>query len=340
MASTNSRNQRVIIRAYGHADRLELVDEPVPAPGAGEIRIAVEAAGVSQADITIRHGMYPQRAALPFGLGYDVVGRVDAVGPGVTRWRAGDRVAAITVRGGYARYLCWPADDVAAVPEELDAAKAVSLLLNYLTAYQLLHRKAKVQRGERVLVTSAAGGVGSALLQLGRLAGLELVGTASTGKLELVRSLGATAIDYAREDVVARVRESGGGDVALDAIGGVNFTRAYRTLRRGGRFVGYGFTSKMGSPWRGRIDTFARLAWMMLLPDGRSASFYGIMFMKRSHPDWFWEDLATLFRLHSEGAIDPIVAGRLPLTEARKAHEMIESGAVQGKLVLLPAASA
>lgn len=339
MTAANHRNQRVIIRTYGSADRLELVEEPVPEPGPGEIRIAIEAAGVSQADITIRHDMYPQRAALPFALGYDVVGRVDALGAGVTRWRMGDRVAAITVRGGYARYLCWSASDVVEVPDGLDAGKAVSLLLNYLTAYQLLHRAARVQRGERVLVTSAAGGVGTALLQLGRVAGLEIYGTASTGKQHVVRELGATPIDYTREDVVARARalSDGGVDVALDAIGGASFTRAYRTLRRGGRFVGYGFTSKMGAPWLGRLDTFARLGWMMAVPDGRSARFYGIMFMKRSHPDWFWEDLRTLFRLHAEGAIDPIVAARLPLAEARKAHEMIESGTVQGKLVLVPA---
>jgi NADPH:quinone reductase-like Zn-dependent oxidoreductase len=339
MTAANHRNQRVIIRAFGSADRLELVEEPVPEPAPGEIRIAVEAAGVSQADITIRHDMYPQRAALPFGLGYDVVGRVDAVGAGVTTWRMGDRVAAITVRGGYARYLCWPADDVVEVPAEIDAGKAVSLLLNYLTAYQLLHRAAKVKAGEKVLVTSAAGGVGTALLQLGRVAGLELYGTASSSKQEIVRGLGAKPVDYTREDVVARVRalSSGGVDVALDAIGGASFTRSYRTLRRGGRFVGYGFTSKMGSPWLGRLDTFARLGWMMAVPDGRSAGFYGIMFMKRSHPDWFWEDLRTLFRLHVEGAIDPLVAAALPLVEARKAHEMIESGTVQGKLVLVPA---
>jgi NADPH:quinone reductase-like Zn-dependent oxidoreductase len=196
-----------------------------------------------------------------------------------------------------------------------------------------------VQRGDKVLVTSAASGVGTALLQLGRVAELELYGTASTGKQQVVRALGAAAIDYTREDVVARVRalSSGGVDVALDAIGGASFTRSYRALRRGGRFVGYGFTSKMGSPWLGRLDTFARLGWMMLVPDGRSARFYGIMFAKRSPPDWFWEDLRTLFRLHVEGAIDPVVAGTLPLAEARRAHEMIESGTVQGKLVLVPA---
>jgi len=130
--------------------------------------------------------------------------------------------------------------------------------------------------------------VGTALLQLGKLQGLELYSRASTGKLELVRSLGTTPIDYTREDFARRVRElaPGGVDVALDAMGGVNFSRAYSTLKRGGHFIAYGYTSKMDSPIWGRIDTFARFGWMMMKPDGRKATFHGIMFMKEDHPDW------------------------------------------------------
>jgi NADPH:quinone reductase-like Zn-dependent oxidoreductase len=328
-------NTRILLRALG--GKAEVVQDQAPEPAPGQVRIALEAAGVSQADVTIRQGMYPQSAPLPFTLGYDLVGRVDTLGPGVTGLREGQRVAAITVRGAWSRYVCWPAEDVLPVPEDVDPAKAVCLLLNSLTAYQMLHRVARVARGQRVLVTSAAGGVGTALLQLGRHAGLRMYGTASTSKLELVRTLGAEPIDYTREDFAARLRqlEPGGVDLALDAIGGANFTRAYSTLRRGGRFIGYGFTSKMDSPFWGRVDTFLRLGRMLLTPDGRKAGFYGIMFMKRDHPDWFREDLQALFTLHQQGHLAPVIAGRLPLTEAPLALERVASGKLQGKLVLV-----
>jgi NADPH2:quinone reductase len=163
-----------------------------------------------------------------------------------------------------------------------------------------------------------------------------MYGTASSGKLETVRSLGATPIDYTREDFAKRVRElvPGGLDVALDAIGGDNFTRAYSTLKRGGHFVGYGFTSTMNNPLWGRINTFSRLGWMMMKPDGRKASFYSIMLTKKSHPDWFREDLTALLELHRQGTLAPVVGGTLPLTEASRALELLDSGKVTGKLVL------
>lgn len=309
---------------------------PRPEPGRGQVRIAVEHAGVSQADVTIRQGMYPMGAKLPFVLGYDLVGRVDALGPGVQGLAVGDRVAAITVRGAYARYVCWDASDVTRLDGDIDPAKAVCLLLNYMTAYQLLHRAAEVRAGETVFVTSAAGGVGSAILELARLADVRVIGSTSTAKLELVRSLGAEPVDRLQDDVAARVRAlcPDGVDVALDAVGGASFSRSYGLLRRGGRFVGYGFTSKMDSPIWGRVDTFARFASFLLRPDGRKASFYGIMFRKQSHPAEFHEDLRALFELHRAGEIDPLVADVLPLDRAQEALERVERGDVRGKLVL------
>jgi NADPH:quinone reductase-like Zn-dependent oxidoreductase len=296
-------NLSVIVTKIGGPEVVQVVTSPLPVPGPGEVRIRVEAAGLSQADITIREGMYPQSAAPPFVLGYDAVGIVDAHGAGVTSPPLGQRVAAITVRGSHTRFLCWPAAELIAVPEGIEPAKAVCLLLNYLTAYQLLHRVARVQPGQRVLVQSAAGGVGTALLQLGQLHGLELFGTASTPKLETVRALGATPIDYTRGDLVAEVRQHApdGVDVAFDAIGGASYTRSFRTLGPQGLFIGYGFTAKMGQPIRGRIDTFARMGWMFLTRGRRRVSFYGIMFMKAAHPEWFHADLVALFQLYQHG---------------------------------------
>ncbi|HEU4404433.1 MAG TPA: medium chain dehydrogenase/reductase family protein [Polyangiaceae bacterium] len=335
-------NVRVIVRRLGGPEGVEVVEGPLPEPGPGEVRIAVEAAGVSQADVTIREGMYPEGAKLPFGLGYDLVGRVDALGPGVDAGRLGARVGALTVRGAWARYVCWRADDLVAVPDDLDAAVAVSLLLNYVTAYQLVHRAARARPGESLFVTSAAGGVGTAVLQLAKVAGVDALGAASARKRATVEAQGARFVDAARGDLREAVRAASGGGVhvALDGVGGASSSRAYAALRRGGRYVGFGFTSKMGSPVAGRLDTFARLALHALVPDGRRARFYGIMFAKRARPAEFAEDLARLVALAREGAIAPLIAGRLPLAQAREALRRVEAREVEGKLVLLPEAAA
>lgn len=329
-------NTRVVLHRLRDPASVVIERGAAPTPGPGEVRIRVEAAGVSQADVTIRQGMYPVSAPLPFVLGYDLVGVIDAVGPGVTARRVGERVAAITVRGAWATFVCWPADDVYPVPAQLDAARAVALVLNYVTAYQLFHRVAKVRRGETILVHSAAGGVGTALLELARLQQARALGTASAGKAALVRELGGEPIDYRSEDFVARARAIGGVDAVFDGIGGNNFSRSFASLRRGGRFLGYGFQTQMDRPLWGRIDTFARFLGMKLLPRGRSAHFYGIMFMKKDHPEWFREDLATLFAWHAEGKLEPRIADRMPLTEAVRALERVERGELLGKLVLVP----
>jgi NADPH:quinone reductase-like Zn-dependent oxidoreductase len=332
------KNKRVLVTAIGGPEVLKIVEDEPLEPAPGEVRIMVKAAGVSQADITIREGMYPQSAKPPFTLGYDAVGVIDKIGVGVNGFNVGDLVAVITVRGSYTRYLCWSANDVILIPEGIEPAKAVCLLLNYLTAYQLLHRVAKVKSGDKILFHSAAGGVGTAIAQLGKLAGLQMYGTASTAKLDFVKSLGVTPIDYSKEDFGVAIKKvvPEGVDVVFDAIGGSSFTRSFETLKRGGHFVGYGFTAKMGQPIRGRLDTFARFGWMKLWSRGRKATFYGIMFMKRSHPEWFKTDLRQIFELFVAGKLDPVVAATFSLEEAAKALELLEKRLVTGKVVLIP----
>lgn len=332
------KNIHVIVTKIGGPEGIQVIEDEAQEPEADEVRIAVQAAGVSQADVTIREGMYPQSKKPPFTLGYDSVGTVEKLGANVTQFHLGDMVAALTVWGSYTRYLCWRADDLTLVPAGVDPVKAVCLILNYVTAYQMLHRTAKVKPGERVLIHSAAGGVGSALIQLGKLLNLEMLGTTSTSKLPLVQELGATPIDYTQEDFVTRTLQltGDGVDVVFDAIGGSNFSRSYKTLRKGGRFIGYGYTSQIGKPIMGRIDTFGRLIGMMLKPDGRSATFYGIKINKDAHPDWFKTDLNELFQLLLQGKIDPIVSAVLPLEEAPNALAMLEQRQVTGKVVLTP----
>ncbi|MBC8161068.1 MAG: zinc-binding dehydrogenase [Roseiflexaceae bacterium] len=331
------KNMRVVVTRIGGPEVVQVLSDAAPEPKAGEVRLRVLAAGVSQADITIREGFYTNSVKTPFTLGYDCVGVVEKLGAGVQQLRVGDHVAAITVRGSHAEYICWPADDCAPIPADVDPVKAVCLLLNYMTAYQMLHRVAQIKAGDRLLVHSAAGGVGSALVQLGHLAGAELYGTASSSKLDFVRGLGATPIDYTTEDFVERVRSfvPGGVDVVFDAIGGANFSRSFETLTPRGQFVGYGFTAKVGQRF-GRVDTFARLGWMFIARGGRKVAFYGIMFMKKDHADWFRADLQELLRLYQSGQIDPAVSAVLPLQQAREALALLETRKVSGKVVLTP----
>lgn len=276
------------------------------------------------------------------------MGIVEKCGTSVSERAIGDVVVAFPGFGSYSQYLCLPEREAVPVPEHVDPAEAVSLVVNYVTAYQMLHRVAHVKVGERILVHGAAGGVGTALLQLGSLLHLEMYGTASRTKLQLVASLGATAIDYSSEDFVEHIQHlpGGGVDAVFDAIGGRHFRHSFQALRRGGRLVGYGFTLEhlSGSTFLSAVlRTLPRMAWWSLLPNGKRAEWYAIvgllLGMKNRHPEWFREDLTKLIALLAEGKIKPVVAERLPLEEVAHAHELLEHGQVQGKLVLLPHAS-
>src|SRR5262245_52590707 len=197
------RNPVVQVRRFGGPDELEVVDAPLPTAGRGEVRIRVLASSVNYTEVLIRRHLYPQTMLRrpPFVLGYDVVGEIDQLGNGVSGFQVGERVADMTVVGSNAAYRTVRADQVARVPAGVDAAEAAALILSWTTAYQLLHRAAHVQQGQRVLVQGAAGAVGQALLVLGRLAGLELWGTARGEHAALIRELGAMPIDYQHEDV-------------------------------------------------------------------------------------------------------------------------------------------
>jgi NADPH:quinone reductase len=195
------RNRVVQVRRYGGPDELEVVDTPLPTAGRGEVRVRVLASGLEYTDVVIRRHLYPQTAARrpPFVLGYDVVGEIDQLGDGVSGFQLGDRVADMTVLGSNAASRTLRASDLTRVPAGVDAAEAAALILSWTTAYQLLHRAARVQRGQRVLVHGAAGAVGQALLVLGKMAGLGLC--------------------TARGEHAALIREPDGFDVVFDGIG-------------------------------------------------------------------------------------------------------------------------
>jgi NADPH:quinone reductase-like Zn-dependent oxidoreductase len=336
------RNRVVQVRRFGDPDELEIVDAPLPPAGRGEVRVRVLASGVEYTDVLIRRHLYPQTAALrpPFVLGYGVVGEIDQLGPGVSGFRIGDRVADMTVVGSNAAYRTLRADRLARVPEGVDATEAAALVLSWTTAYQLLHRTARVQRGQRVLVQGAAGAVGQALLVLGRLAGVELWGTARGEHAALIRGLGATAFDYQREDYTRVL--SGGFDVVFDGTGEDGFRRSFVALRPGGLLCAYGYTVGVQAERRPFtiLMWMARLyLWRLLLswlPGGKAIRVYSINVMRALHPAWFREDLERLFALLASHAIRPRVAERISFEGVAEAHRRLEAGGLEGKLVLCP----
>jgi NADPH2:quinone reductase len=355
--------KRVVVDHFGGPEVLKVVEDEIPQPGPGEVRVRVLAAGVSYTDAMLRAGTYLGVPKPPFTPGYELVGMVEELGPGCSRLHVGDRIGALTVWGADAERVCVPEANAVYVPEDVDPAEVLSLVFTHMTAYQLLHRTARVKHGETVLVHGAAGRVGTAVLELGAVAGLRMYGTCSARDRAAVERLGAVAIDYRTEDFLARVRElpGRGVDVVLDGLGGALSLRSFRALRPGGRLVVYGHSSTISHghrSWRGWIEWYASTAtvalWGLLSPR-RRVSAYRIQKLREGvqilpvgsrrplavgggprDPEWFREDFHALLELLREDKIHPVVAERLPLAEARRAHELLEQSASVGKLVLVP----
>jgi NADPH2:quinone reductase len=325
----------VMLTGKGEPDVLREVELPLVEPGAGEVRLAVRATGAGGTDVIMRRGFYPYAPKIPFVPGYEVVGDIEARGSGVTNLKIGQRVAGLMIHGGYAEKLVRGAVEFVPIPDGVDDATAVALILNYATAYQAIHRIAKVKASDSVLVTGANGGVGSALLELLRPTGARVFGAAAARHHDLVRSLGATPIESRTERIDTAIQRlaPGGVDVAIDNLGGHLVGQSIRATRRGGLVVGIGFSATGG-----RVGGFLRtLATLYLLAPltGRRATFFGITQLYKKDPRPFREDLAKLFVLANQGAISPRIAARLPLLAARQAAEIIEKGGFEGKIVHL-----
>ena len=332
------KHTRIVVTHYGGPDALQVLEEERPEPQPGEVRVQVLAAGVSLPDILAREGVHPETPKVPFTPGWDLVGVVE-----------GRMVAAMPIHGAYAEFVCLRQEELVPVPAGLDPAEAVSLVLNYSTAYQMMHRSAKVRAGQRVLIHGASGGVGTALLQLGRLAGLEMYGTCSARGAATVSDLGGTPIDYRQQDFVGEIyRLTGDGvDVVFESIGGTHIGRSRKALRRGGKVVAYGLTGSLeggrlasGRPGRrNRLHGLTIFAFYIaagwILPGRRRVVPYSIQTLKRLKPALFREDLTALLALLEQRKIAPLVARRFPLVEARQAQEMLGQGGVTGKIVLL-----
>ncbi len=323
----------------GDTDVLQPVELPVTEPGPGQVRVRVRASGVGYTDVIMRRGYYPYAPPMPFVPGYELVGTVEAVGPGVNGLQVGQRVAALTVHGAYGELVVRDADEFVPVPDGLDDVAVVALILNYVTAYQMIHRTAQMKPGQTALVTGANGGVGTALLELLRLHGVRAIGAAAARHHDVVRSLGGEPVEgrAAPVDQGTLALVPGGVDVAFDGLGGEVVGACVRATRKGGLVVSYGFT---GTVRGGASSNLAVLRGVLALYvgarlRGRRSTFYGITQIYREDRTPFREDLPKLMALLGEGKLAPRIAARMPLADARQANERIEAGGVDGKIVLV-----
>ena len=344
------KHTRIIVTRYGGPDVLRVIHEDCTEPKAGEVRVRVLAAGVSLPDVMAREGIHPETPPVPFTPGWDLVGVVDVVGAGVSGMVPGRIVAALPIHGAYAEFVCLPQGELIPVPEGVDAAEAVSLVLNYITAYQMMNRSVQVKPGQRVLIHGASGGVGSALVQLGQVAQLEMYGTCSARAAQAVSALGCIPIDYQHQDFVQEIRRltKDGVDVVFDPIGGAHLWESRKALRRGGSVVGYGLTTSLRGEalkstrpgrrqrYRGTRIFALYIVGGWILPGRKRVVPYSIQTLKRLKPAWFRQDLIVLLDLLKQQKLKPLIAQRFSFAEARKAHELLVTGGVIGKIVLVP----
>lgn len=327
-----------IVKKFGGPEVIEIVEHDLRPPAANEVRIKILAASVSRPDISVRRGeaLYtdtPLGQKLPFTPGYAVIGEVDAVGDGVNWGSVGQRVGVLTVIGGYTEMLYWRADRLIPVPADVDPAAAVTLILNYIVAYQVMHRVVKAKPAEKALIIGASGGIGTALLQLGKLAGLEMYAIASKRKHAVLAEYGATPIDYRSQDFAETIRQAKpeGLDMVVDGMMRLEMMqRALSLLRRGGRMACFGEPAS-----RPELMRILGLTLRTNLLGGKSLSLYGTStyFLFDQKP--YLDDWATLFKLLGEGKIAPVIAAKFLILEAAKANALLESGQVTGNVVLV-----
>lgn len=324
---------------------LETRTRDLPAPGAGQVLLRMDATGVCFAEQQMRLGKYYNQPPFPFVPGYDVVGTVTATGPDVDAGMTGRRFAAVTKVGAWASHLLIDAADLMPVPDDdMDAATVETVVVNGITAWQMLHRTAEVRSGGTIVVLGANGGVGSILVQLARHAGITVIGTASARHHDSVRELGAAPVDYRDPDMYDRIREIApdGVDAVFDHVGGPAVAKSWRLLRRGGTLVSYGTAAtknEEGSSQLPVLKLFGQLAAWNSLPNGKSAHFYNFWAGSRCRTQWqrrLTEDLTQVLRLVADGVLTPQIAAEIPLSDTASALELAESRTVLGKVVIIP----
>jgi NADPH:quinone reductase-like Zn-dependent oxidoreductase len=341
---TSTLATEVVLPGLVEPAGLQLRSRELPAPARGQVLLKVETTGISFAEQQMRRGKYYDQPAFPFVPGYDLVGTVTTTGPGVEGGLAGRRFAAVTKTGGWASHVLLDAADLVEVPAAIDPAAAETVVVNGITAWQMMFRVAKLRPGQTIVVLGANGGVGSTLVQLARHHGMTVIGTASPRHHDTVRALGATPVDYRDPEMYSRIRELApdGVDAVFDHVGGPTIADSYKLLRRGGTLVSYGTAAtkdEAGNSQLPVLKMMARLAIWNYLPTGRGAHFYNFWAGKRRHSAFqarLCEDLTAVFGLLEEGHLTAQVGAEFPLAEIVQALTLAESHTVSGKVVLHP----
>jgi 2-desacetyl-2-hydroxyethyl bacteriochlorophyllide A dehydrogenase len=316
-----------------------------PVPAANQVLLRMEASGVSFAEKAMRRGRYPMQPKFPFVPGYDVVGTVLEIGPGGDRSMIGRRVAAALKTGGWATHVLAPADEIVPVPEGLAAREAETVIVNGVTAWQMLYNKAEAKPGQTILVLGASSGVGTILAQLAIADGIRVIGTASPRHHAALRALGVEPIDYADPDVAARVRELSprGVDAVFDHLGPSSIEQSFALLNQGGILVVYGISADLDNTTALAprfLKLLATLALWSALPNGKRALFYdfweGMLVSPAKAKQRRREDLAKVLARMATGAIKPVIAAIFPLGEAAAGMERSEARGLFGKVVIVP----
>ena len=324
--------KNVVLTKKGGPEVLKVVENELRPPKKEEAQIKVLACGVGRTDIAMRYGYYPFAPKIPFVPGYEIVGIIEAIGTKVKQFKVGDRVAALTVYGGYSEYIYLNQQHLVKVPENVKAEEAAVLILNYVTAYQMLKRVSKVQKGNKILITGASGGVGTALLDLAKLEELDVYALASKHKHETIKKMGALPIDYRSEDWVKFIKnkEFGGLDFVFDGIGKSYIKKGFSLLKKGGKLVEYGYPNFLGM-----LSGVFKIMLLNIFPNGRNAEFYGISGIYKKDKSTILDDLEKLLSLLKDKKIKPIISNRMPILEASEANQLLENGSVSGNIVLL-----
>ncbi len=331
------------IEKYGPPEVLRYSDSPEPELNPGHVRIRVRAAGINFADLLARMGLYPDAPKPPFVPGLEVGGEVEEIAPDVKTLDKGRRVMALTKSGAYAEKVCVPAGQVVPMPSGMTFEQAAALPVNYLTAYHMLFYMANLRRGERVLIHAAAGGVGLAAIELAKIAGAQIYGTASSEKFDFARERGLHhPIDYRNQDFemeVRRLTNGEGVDVVLDAVGGESFEKSYRVLKPAGRLVVFGFSAAVSGPrrslLRAALPFFKRPRFdpLRLMRDNRAV--LGVH-LGRLLPEMVRQEYKALLEYFAEGRIQPYVGKSFQLAEAPAAHHYVHGRKNIGKVLLIP----
>ncbi len=300
--------------------------------------VKVEASGVLLADVLWQLGITPVGPKHPFTPGYDVVGVIEEVGSGVSGLERGQRVAAMIQYGGYTEYAILPVDKIVQVPEGVDPEIAAAATTSYLTAYMLIHKEGQLKAGDVLLAHGAGGGTGSAIVEMAKLDGVKVYGTASRGKFDLVEAKGGFPIDYKTQDFVEvlQAREPDGVDFVVDPIGGDVTTRSLGLLKPGGKLVSTAMIQSFqeGSSRLATVFGIVRLPLWSVTNPGKKAYFWDVTGSANKDLAQYREDLAAVFDLLSEGKINPAIGEMMPLKEAPKAQQMLLDYKVRGKVVL------